>query len=135
PQHLPSFPTRRSSDLIQRNTKGAIQCEAKVIDKRIVKSSSGTRESRYVINTDISLGDQTWTIELTLTNRDSMGYRMLLGREAMAGRLIVDPDEHFKFGIVTPEKLKEYYNTTSDIKRGLRIGVLASNPELYSNQR
>ena len=120
---------------IQRNTKGAIQCEAKVIDKRIVKSSSGTRESRYVINTDISLGDQTWTIELTLTNRDSMGYRMLLGREAMAGRLIVDPDEHFKFGIVTPEKLKEYYNTTSDIKRGLRIGVLASNPELYSNQR
>ena len=120
---------------IQRNTKGAIQCEAKVIDKRIVKSSSGTRESRYVINADISLGDQTWTIELTLTNRDSMGYRMLLGREAMAGRLIVDPDEHFKFGIVTPEKLKEYYNTTSDIKRGLRIGVLASNPELYSNQR
>lgn len=120
---------------IQRNTKGAIQCEAKVIDKRIVKSSSGTRESRYVINTDISLGDQTWTIELTLTNRDSMGYRMLLGREAMAGRLIVDPDEHFKFGIVTPEKLKEYYNTTSDIKRGLHIGVLASNPELYSNQR
>ncbi|MBS7320139.1 MAG: 30S ribosomal protein S6--L-glutamate ligase [Myroides sp.] len=120
---------------IQRNTKGAIQCEAKVIDKRIVKSSTGTRESRYVINTDISLGDQTWTIELTLTNRDSMGYRMLLGREAMAGRLIVDPDEHFKFGIVTPEKLKEYYNTTSDIKRGLRIGVLASNPELYSNQR
>ena len=120
---------------IQRNTKGAIQCEAKVIDKRIVKSSTGTRESRYVINTDISLGDQTWTIELTLTNRDSMGYRMLLGREAMAGRLIVDPDEHFKFGIVTPEKLKEYYNTTSGIKRGLRIGVLASNPELYSNQR
>lgn len=120
---------------IQRNTKGAIQCEAKVIDKRIVKSSTGTRESRYVINTDISLGDETWTIELTLTNRDSMGYRMLLGREAMAGRLIVDPDEHFKFGIVTPEKLKEYYNTTSDIKRGLRIGVLASNPELYSNQR
>lgn len=120
---------------IQRNTKGAIACEAKVIDKRIVKSSTGTRESRYVINTNISLGDQTWPIELTLTNRDSMGYRMLLGREAMAGKLIVDPDEHFRFGIVTPEKLKEYYNTTSDIKRGLRIGVLASNPELYSNHR
>lgn len=120
---------------IQRNTKGAIECEAKIIDKRIVKSSTGTRESRYVINTEISLGDQVWTIELTLTNRDSMGYRMLLGREAMAGKLIVDPDEHFKFGIVTPEKLKEYYNTSNDNKRGLRIGVLASNPELYSNQR
>src|SRR5690606_38673881 len=100
-----------------------------------VKSSTGTRESRYVINTEISLGDLSWTIELTLTNRDSMGYRMLLGREAMAGKIIVDPDEHFNFGIVTPEKLKEYYVNKPTEKRGLLIGVLASNPELYSNQR
>ena len=120
---------------LQRNVKSIIACEAKIIDKRIVKSSTGTRESRYVINTEISLGDLSWTIELTLTNRDSMGYRMLLGREAMAGKIIVDPDEHFNFGIVTPEKLKEHYVAKPTEKRGLRIGVLASNPELYSNQR
>lgn len=120
---------------IQRTGKSAISCEAKVIDRRIIKSSTGTRESRYVINTEISLGDHKWTIELTLTNRDSMGYRMLLGREAMTGRLIVDPDEHFKFGIVTPEKLKEYYSSKANEKKGLRIGVLASNPDLYSNVR
>jgi len=120
---------------IQRNAKHAIVCEAKVIDKRIVKSSTGTRESRYVINTEVSLGDKSWVIELTLTNRDSMGYRMLLGREAMSGKIIVDPDEHFNFGIVTPEKLREYYSTETSEKRGLRIGLLASNPELYSNKR
>ncbi len=120
---------------IQRNVKSSIVCESKVVDKRIVKSSSGTRESRYVINTEISLGEQSWNIELTLTNRDSMGFRMLLGREAMVGRIIVDPDEHFNLGIVTPEKLKEYYFSDKREKRGLRIGLLASNPELYSNRR
>ncbi|UUV20826.1 30S ribosomal protein S6--L-glutamate ligase [Flavobacterium sp. CBA20B-1] len=121
---------------IQRSAKSTINCEAKVIDKRVVKSSTGTRESRYVIQTELSLGEQSWNIELTLTNRDSMGFRMLLGREAMTGRIIVDPDEHFKFGIVTPEKLKEYYSTSHlGDKKGLRIGVLASNPELYSNRR
>ena len=120
---------------IQRNIKSTIQCEAKVIDKRVVKSSTGTRESRYVINTEVSLGEKRWPIELTLTNRDSMGFRMLLGREAMTGRIIVDPDERFKFGIVTPEKLKEYYLSEVKDHKGLRIGVLASNPELYSNKR
>jgi len=120
---------------IQRNVKSSIVCESKVVDKRVVKSSSGTRESRYVINTEISIGEQSWDIELTLTNRDSMGFRMLLGREAMVGRIIVDPDEHFTLGIVTPEKLKEYYFSDQTEKRGLRIGVLASNPELYSNRR
>ena len=120
---------------IQRNVKSSIICESKVVDKRIVKSSSGTRESRYVINTEISIGEQSWNIELTLTNRDSMGFRMLLGREAMVGRIIVDPDEHFNLGIVTPEKLKEYYFSDQTEKRGLRIGLLASNPDLYSNKR
>lgn len=120
---------------IQRNIKSTIQCEAKVIDKRVVKSSTGTRESRYVINTEVSLGEKRWPIELTLTNRDSMGFRMLLGREAMTGRIIVDPDERFKFGIVTPEKLKEYYLSEERANKGLRIGLLASNPELYSNKR
>lgn len=120
---------------IQKNTNYFINCESKVIDKRIVKSSSGTRESRFVINTELAFGEKTWNIELTLTNRDSMGFRMLLGREAMTGKMIVDPDERFNLGIVTPEKLKEYYSFNAPKKSGLRIGLLASNPELYSNKR
>jgi ribosomal protein S6--L-glutamate ligase len=120
---------------LQNNGKTIIHCEAKVVDKRIVKSSSGTRESRFVIKTNINFGNSTWDIELTLTNRDSMGYRMLLGREAMSGRILVDPEQHFLLGNPTPEKLNEYYSKPKNDKKGLRIGLLASNPELYSNKR
>ncbi|KUF41600.1 30S ribosomal protein S6--L-glutamate ligase [Myroides marinus] len=120
---------------LQNNGKTIIHCESKVIDKRIVKSSSGTRESRYVIQTEISIADTNWLIELTLTNRDSMGYRMLLGREAMGGRVLVDPEKHFLLGQPTIEKLDEYYTKPKTEKKGLRIGLLASNPELYSNKR
>ncbi|MGG5569626.1 30S ribosomal protein S6--L-glutamate ligase [Myroides odoratimimus] len=120
---------------LQNNGKTVIHCESKVIDKRIVKSSSGSRESRYVIQTEISIADTNWVIELTLTNRDSMGYRMLLGREAMGGRVLVDPEKHFLLGQPTTEKLEEYYTKPKIEKKGLRIGLLASNPELYSNKR
>ncbi|MGL4585387.1 MAG: 30S ribosomal protein S6--L-glutamate ligase [Flavobacterium sp.] len=120
---------------LQNNGKTIIHCESKVVDKRIVKSSSGTRESRYVIQTEISIDNTTWLIELTLTNRDSMGYRMLLGREAMGGRVLVDPEKHFLLGQPTNEKLEEYYTKPKTDKKGLRIGLLASNPELYSNKR
>jgi ribosomal protein S6--L-glutamate ligase len=75
---------------IQNNLKTVIHCEAPLIDKRIVKSSSGFRQ-RYVIQTNLKIGDAIWPIEMTLTNRDSMGFRMLLGREAMSGRVLVDP--------------------------------------------
>lgn len=96
---------------IQNNAKALIHCDAKLIDQRIVKSSSGFREKRYVIQTQVSLGGKTWEIEVTLTNRDSMGYRMLLGREAMSGRVMVDPEQKFVLGQPSNEKLKEYYYT------------------------
>ncbi|CAM3512717.1 30S ribosomal protein S6--L-glutamate ligase [Flavobacterium gelidilacus] len=120
---------------IQNNAKALIHCEAQLVDQRIVKSSSGFREKRYVISTNVSLGGKTWEIELTLTNRDSMGFRMLLGREAMSGRVMVDPEQKFVLGQPSNENLKEFYYTESSEKKGLRIGVLASNPELYSNKR
>lgn len=68
---------------LQKNITTTVECEAEVIDRRLVKNSGGVAEERYVIKTPVSLGGKTWDIELTLTNRDSMGYRMLLGREAM----------------------------------------------------
>ena len=81
---------------IQNNLKTVIHCEAKLIDKRIVKSSSGFREQRFVIQSKIEIGNENWNIEMTLTNRDSMGFRMLLGREAMSGRILVDPEENIR---------------------------------------
>ncbi len=119
---------------IQNNSKSIIHCEAQLVDQRIVKSSNGTREKRYVIRTDVELGNHNWQVEVTLTNRDSMGFRMLLGREAMVGRLIVDPEKKFELGQPSTESLKEYYYNEPS-KKGLKIGLLASNPDLYSNRR
>ncbi len=120
---------------IQNNIKTIIHCEAPLVDKRIVKSSSGYREHRYVIQTHLKIGDAKWPIEMTLTNRDSMGFRMLLGREAMSGRVLVDPEQKYLLGQPSPETLKELYQNSEKATTGLRIGLLASNPELYSNKR
>lgn len=120
---------------IQNNTKAVKHCEAKLIDKRVVKSSSGYREQRYVIQTHLKIGEESWNIEMTLTNRDSMGFRMLLGREAMSGRLLVDPEQKYVLEQPSVETIKENYKSSEEIKTGLRIGLLASNPELYSNKR
>ena len=65
---------------IQDDGRTVVHCEAPVFDKRRVKSSSGNSELRYVIKTVLSIAENTWEVELTLTNRDSMGHRMLLGR-------------------------------------------------------
>ncbi len=120
---------------IQKNLKTIIHCEAPLVDKRIVKSSSGFREQRYVIQTTLGIGNSSWPIEMTLTNRDSMGFRMLLGREAMSGRILVDPEQNYLLGQATVDNIKEIYKNAVQSSTGLRIGLLASNPELYSNKR
>ncbi len=120
---------------LQNNARTQIECEAKLMGQRIVKSSSGYRESRPLINTTLSMGNESWMIEVTLTNRDSMGFRMLLGREAMAGRIIVDPEQKHLLGEPSLDGLRETYKNSSRRETGLKIALLASNPELYSNKR
>jgi ribosomal protein S6--L-glutamate ligase len=121
---------------LQKNDDVVIRCEAPVVDRRTVKSSSGQAERRFVVRTNISIAGQVFEGELTLTNRDSMGYRMLLGREAMVGRMIVDPAAHFLLGDRSLTEINQIYGITADAaKRRLKIGVLASNPDLYSNKR
>ena len=73
-----------------------IVCTAPVVDQRDVTSSNGDREKRYVISTPIRIGDREWEIEVTLTNRDAMSYRMLLGRQAIGGGVLVDPASSFR---------------------------------------
>lgn len=74
----------------QRNTETTVTAEAEVLEYRNVKSSSGERSLRPVIVTEIEVLGERWVIELTLANRDQMGFRMLLGREAIRGRFLVD---------------------------------------------
>ncbi len=77
------------------NVERIVECSAKLHDIRSIKSSNGVAEERYVIKTSLQLGDQSWPIELTLTDRSDMSYLMLLGREGMGARVLVDPSETF----------------------------------------
>ena len=120
---------------LQNNRRTIIRCEARVIDKRVIKSSSGLAEKRYVIRTSLEHNQVSWEIELTLTNRDSMGYRMLLGREAMIGRILVDPEASFLGGEISPAALQHKYAENTREYSGLRLALLASNPDLPSNLR
>ena len=82
----------------QNETDTEIFCEAPIVDERVVSDSGGHKESRYVIASEIIIGKQAWPIEITLTNRDTMQFRMLLGRQAMLGRIIVDPAKAYLQG-------------------------------------
>ena len=75
---------------LQRNTKRIAKAEARVIDHRNIRNSGGTLSYRPVIETEVRLGDYFWNIELTLIDRSAMGFRMLLGRDAVKGRFIID---------------------------------------------
>lgn len=120
---------------VQNSRRTVIRCERPIVDRRSVKSSSGMAETRYVIRTPITLGEDTWEIELTLANRDSMGYRMLLGREAMNGRLLIDPSVSFCFGDKSSQQVRDLYQEKDPEDDGLKIALLASNIHLYSNKR
>lgn len=83
----------------QGDTDTVVWCDAEVIDERNVTDSGGHTEKRYVILTEVKLGNKTWPIEVTLTNRDNMLFRMLLGRTAMtAGNIVVNPALSFLAG-------------------------------------
>ena len=79
---------------LQRNTELSVVCEAPVHDRRVVSDSGGHREMRYVIETAVELAGRPRNVEVTLTDRDTMLFRMLLGRQAMRG-LRVLPDASF----------------------------------------
>ena len=82
----------------QRSGAGAVEVRARVVDERWVRNSGGTRELRPVIETVALVGEERWLIELTLTRRDEMGFRMLLGRQALRKRALVDPGSSYKAG-------------------------------------
>ncbi|WP_221252598.1 ATP-dependent zinc protease family protein [Desulfuromonas versatilis] len=83
---------------LQKRRDIEIFCTAEVIDQRVVSDSGGHRELRYVIRTPVRLGGREWSIEATLTNRDTMQFRMLLGRTALSHCATVDPAASYLAG-------------------------------------
>ncbi|MEM7759175.1 MAG: ATP-dependent zinc protease [Cyanobacteria bacterium P01_A01_bin.40] len=80
---------------LQRDNQKTIVAEAKLLEYRKVTSSGGHAQIRPVIMTTVKLGEHQWQVELTLTNRDVMGFRMLLGRQAVRDRFSIDPGKSF----------------------------------------
>lgn len=90
-------PQQRNSDLI-------IECHAPVKDRRIVTDSGGHKQRRYVIETPIIIGSSVISAEMTLTNRDSMLFRMLLGRTTLNSRFMINPANSYLQGSPTRQK-------------------------------
>jgi hypothetical protein len=82
----------------QRSAEDAVACESRVVAQRHVRSSSGHSEERYVVTLDISLVGHVVTAEVTLSRRDEMGFRMLVGREALRGSFLVDAGRSYLGG-------------------------------------
>ena len=95
---------------LQKNKRLVRSCISRVIDRRMVSDSSGKKEKRIVIKSDLKIGDKKIRVELTLTNRDNMSFRMLLGREAiMQAKMIVDISKSFVQGKLKKSKVLKLY--------------------------
>lgn len=100
----------------QRDNTLTLPCEALVSDQRAVTNSGGHREERFMISTTLTVSGESWPIELSLANRDQMGFRMLLGRSAMHRRLIVDPARSFQANKI-PRKARPTSTASKTVTR------------------
>lgn len=82
----------------QHDTDTVVVCVADIVDERLVRDSGGHQEKRWIIESPLTIGTVTWNIEINLTSRDDMRFRMLLGRTALRGQAVVDPARSYAMG-------------------------------------
>ena len=90
---------------LQRNETVVLECVAPIKDERMVTDSGGHKEMRYIIETQVRIGDKGWLIDMSLTNRDTMRFRMLLGRKAMLKQVVVAPAASYLNGRIKAKRL------------------------------
>ena len=115
---------------IQRNQEFQVECHCPVYDVREVTDSGGHREMRYVIQSNVRIGTGSWPIELTLTNRDTMAFRMLLGRKAMENRFPSIPAPPISTASLDHASFTDFKTRTP-----MKIALLSRNRRLYSSRR
>ena len=111
-----------------------LTCSARVVDRRDVTSSNGETELRYVVETMAEIGDKRWPIQVSLTNRETMNYRMLLGRRAIGDDMIVDPNVSFAQAELSYLAYKSLPKRRP-VRRPLRVALLSREPNSYSTRR
>jgi ribosomal protein S6--L-glutamate ligase len=119
---------------VPERTDIVVFCSAELVDQREITSSNGEIELRYIIRTPLRIGGQEWNIEISLTNRESMQYRMLVGRTALQDNIIVDPNLSCVQGSLSPD-LYDKLPRTKARRTGLKIGVLTREPNNYTTRR
>ena len=115
---------------IDNDERFSIFCSARVIDQKNITSSNGISELRYVIETEIIIGDVKKKIPVTLTNRENMKYKMIIGRSALDG-FKISADKSFLQTTLNYDLYKKVKNYNH--RRALRIGILSLEPDNYSN--
>lgn len=111
-----------------------VTCSAKVVDRRNVTSSNGETELRYIIGAEIEMGGRRWPVELSLTDRGTMSYRMLVGRTSILEDMVVSPGQSF----AQPQLGYGAYASIPrrrPVRRPLRIALLTREPDNYSSRR
>lgn len=100
--HADHFVSDRENNVVEfefhpdlHDVSRTIKSKVKLLQTKRVKSSNGEQEQRYIIQTKAVMGELEWTIKLSLTDRSRMNHLMLLGRQAMKGLMIVDPEHEF----------------------------------------
>jgi ribosomal protein S6--L-glutamate ligase len=111
-----------------------VYCTAKLVDQREIISSNGDSELRYIIETRIEVGGQSWPIEISLTNREGMAYRMLIGRQALKDRVLVDPVHSHVQGELSAG-VYSHLPPAAESRMPLRIAILSREPDSYSTRR
>lgn len=119
---------------VPRRPDVQIFCSAPVVGRREITSSNGEKELRYVIASRIAMGERIWPVEITLTNREAMAYRMLLGRQAIQDDMVVDPASAYRQPRLSYKRYR-HVPKVDIVRRALRIALLTSRATAPSNRR